>query len=164
MKYFDLAIVETLNGGDLVGSGQDLKVVYSTQNMPYLAWFGGNVEANTVNPPPLESFDWWGNNLLMRALSSQQFNSNTERALNTTTLNSPGRLLIESAMKTDLKFLADEGNTITIVTEITSTNRITVQLKILTPTGEERAATVIFKKAGSGDFWFMDFDNNDFFI
>jgi hypothetical protein len=35
------------------------------ENMPYLGMFGGNIEESTVNKvEKLQSFDWWGNNLI----------------------------------------------------------------------------------------------------
>jgi hypothetical protein len=72
----DLAIIETGNGGDLQLVGNDLAMVNGIENMPYLGMFGGNIEESTVNKvEKLQSFDWWGNNLLMPGNQSIQFNS-----------------------------------------------------------------------------------------
>ena len=46
---FDLALFETGNGGDYNFTGKDLAVVNGTENMPYIAMFGGNIEASTQN-------------------------------------------------------------------------------------------------------------------
>lgn len=103
----DLSVVETGNGGDLVKGGQDLKVVYGFENMPYLALFGGNVEADTPTErlENEQAFDWWGNSLLFPNEPSLQLNSQTERALRNVPLTSSGRQLIEEAVKADLDFM-----------------------------------------------------------
>ena len=43
----DLKICETLDGGDLILLNDDIAVIEDLSNQPYLAMFGGNVEANT---------------------------------------------------------------------------------------------------------------------
>ena len=40
---FDLAIIETLNGGDLQKVGNDIGVIYGNENQGYLGMFGGNI-------------------------------------------------------------------------------------------------------------------------
>ncbi len=84
---FDLAIIETGNGGDLVINGNDIGIVTDIGNMPYLAMFGGNKEStinqSTTLSQGAQSFDWWGNNLLMPSNQSQQFNSLLENIINT---------------------------------------------------------------------------------
>jgi phage gp46-like protein len=160
----DFAIIETLNGGDLVLKGNDLVVVDGIQNMPYLAMFGGNVEQSTKNKITEEqSFDWWGNNLLMPSNQSIQFNSITEKVINTTALTSSGRVTIENAIKDDLKFLSDFGAEVSVTVSITATDRIDVNIKITQPAGGSRIIIINFKKKSDGDFYIFDF-NDDFYI
>lgn len=160
----DFALLETGNGGDLLLQGSDLVVVEGIQNMPYLAMFGGNIEQDTKNKVTEEqSFDWWGNNLLMPNNQSIQFNSITERVINNTPLTSQGRVTIENAIKTDLKFLQDLGAEVSVSVSITATDRIDVNIKINQPAGGSRIIIINFKKKSDGDFYIFDF-NDDFYI
>src|SRR6478609_1664123 len=115
-KYFDLAIGEAEgNGGDIKMLKNDLAIVYGNENQVYLALFGGNVEQNTPAIPTItQTNDYWGNSLFWTNNAAQQFNSNTERILNTTALNSAGRVKIENAVKDDLKYLQDTGVQVTV--------------------------------------------------
>lgn len=161
---FDLAIIETLNGGDFQLVGNDLAVVNGNENQGYLAMFGGNVEQNTESIVTLaDSKDFWGNTLMFPSQASYQFNSNTERVLNTTPLTSVGRVRIENAIKTDLKYMKDVGVEITVSVSIPETNKVTVDITAVFPTGEQKVAIINFIKKAGGDFFAIDF-NNDFFI
>lgn len=160
---FDLSVIETLNGGDVQQVGNDLAVVYSIENMIYLGMFGGNVEASTDNASvQIESFDYWGNTLLMFNNPSQQFNSLTERTINTTPLTSSGRVLIENAIKKDLEFFKDLGGTVTVNVEIVATDKIKVRIRV--ELNNQQQITIInFRKSLDGDFFILDF-NDDFLI
>lgn len=161
---FDLAIIETGNGGDIKIEGQDVAVVRSIENMPYLAMFGGNVEESTTTKIYVaQSFDWWANNLLMLANTAIQMNSTVERTLNTTPLTSAGRVLIENAIKKDLEFFQAEGATVEVTVEIVSTDRINVTLKITQSGSQEKIRVINFKKQSDGDWFILDF-NNDFYL
>lgn len=127
----DLEVVESLNGGDLVKTTKDLKVIEGFESMPYLAMFGGNVEESTpitriVNR---QYFDWWANNLLFPKDAGVQFNSETERALNNNALTSQGRIIIEQAVKKDLSFFSDVAD-IKVNVSIISDDRISIGIKI----------------------------------
>ena len=165
MAYFDLAIIETQNGGDLQMVAGDLAVVNGNENQFYLSMFAGNVEQNTEPTVTLaESFDFWANNLLFPSNAAYQFNSNTERTLNNTPLTSDGRIKIENAIKQDLKYLSDANITITVNVSIPSTNQVTVNITGIFPTGTQKVAVINFiKQALTGDFSAVDF-NNDFFV
>jgi len=130
----DLALIETGNGGDLVNVGSDLRVFYGFENMPYLAMFGGNEEQSTPSQrlATQQAFDWWGNNLFMPNNQDIQFNSETERALNIIPLTSAGRILIESAIKTDLQVMAPFVN-VTVETAITATDRLEIAITLQKP-------------------------------
>lgn len=161
---FDLAIVETGNGGDIQLLSNDLAVVNGIENMPYLAMYGGNPGFNTVNvttnPVPAQSFDWWGNNLLMTSNQSIQFNSKLENIVNTTPLTSSGRLIIENAIKDDLRFMSD-FSTISVSVSIMDIDRINVNIKTNQDLADEKVTVVNFKKASDGDWFIFDF-NEDF--
>lgn len=129
----DLQIIETNNGGDLVKNPKDLQVIYGFQNMPYLAMFGGNVEESTpeVREDGKQSFDWWGNNLLFPKDASVQFNSETERVLNSVPLTSQGRVLIEQAVLKDLSFFQSIGDSeVRVAVSIESDDRVLIGIKI----------------------------------
>jgi hypothetical protein len=73
----------------------------------YLALFGGNVEDSTRQSylESEERFDYWGNSLIWKEKKTLQFNSETERTILKTVLNSSGRASIISAVNDDLKYL-----------------------------------------------------------
>lgn len=129
----DVEVIETGNGGDLNKKGNDLSVVFGFENMPYLALFGGNKEA--VTKPRIASeqaFDYWANSLLMPNDPSIQFNSLTEKTLETVALNSAGRLLIEDAIKKDLEFMSPFAE-ITVSTTIISTDHLRIGIGLKQP-------------------------------
>lgn len=134
----DLQLLETGNGGDLNRIGADLALVYSFENMPYLALFGGNKAA--VTGPRLatqQDFSWWGNALLFPNNPSLQFNSLTEKALDEIPLTSSGRLLIEEAIKKDLEFMRPFAN-VSVSTEIVATDHIRIGIGIQRPDNLQR--------------------------
>ncbi len=129
----DLKVIEGNNGGDLVKNPKDLQVIYGFQNMIYLGLFGGNVEESTpeVRVDGRQYFDWWGNNLLFPKDASVQFNSDTERTLNTVPLNSQGRVQIEQAVIRDLSFFKDIGEaSVKVAVSIESGDRVLIGIKI----------------------------------
>lgn len=161
---FDLAIIESNgNGGDAQLVGNDLAVVYGLENQIFFALFGGNIEQSTnssITEP--DSKDWWGNNLFMPNNPSIQFNSETERALNSTALNSSGRIVIENAMKKDLDFFSEFG-TVNLTVEIVSDDRLNVRIRVTQEKSKEKIMIVKLKKKTDGDWFIMDF-NNDFYF
>lgn len=164
MPQFDVAILETLNGGDLQLRGNDLATVGSIENMIYLAMFGGNIEE--VTSPKFvqsQSFDWWGNSLLMPNSPDQQFNSLTEKTINTTPLTSSGRVIIENAIKKDLEFFKSFGASVEVTVEIVATDKIRVKIRVTIPEVTDRVTIINFRKSSEGDFFIPDF-NNDFFL
>jgi len=105
----DISIYETGSGGDAILKGNDVELTSSLFNMVYLAFFGGNPSFLT-SENQIESElrgDWWGNNVFFQDAPELQFNSLTEHTLNTTALDSNGRITIERNAKKDLEFLAD---------------------------------------------------------
>jgi hypothetical protein len=130
----DLEIIENGDGGDLIKTPNDMSVIYGFENMVYLALFGGCVEQDTpaVRNTNQQAFDFWGNSLLMPNDSSIQFNSKTERALNTIALSSSGRKQIEQAVKDDLQFMGDFAN-VKVSVAITGVDRVEIRIKLQQP-------------------------------
>ncbi len=119
-------IYETGDGGDLKVLNNDLALTSSLYNQVYLCLFGGNVEASTKGNE-LENekrFDWWANDLL-----DLNFNSETERIINTVTLNPSGRLKILQAVKNDLKPIDLVANyTVEVILENVNRFKILINL------------------------------------
>jgi len=116
----DALIIETGNGGDLLQQGNDMAIVEGFENMPYLAMFSGDG-------------DWWGNNLLFSNNdSSVFFSSQTERVMREVTLNSAGRIKIETAIKNDLAFLKSNisGTTVDVTTSVVNPDRLDIEITI----------------------------------
>lgn len=155
-KIFDLAIGETLNGGDLTMNGNDLAAVYSQENQIYLAIVGGNVEAST---PDSENKDFWGNYLLT---PEQQFNSETQRTLKITPLSSAGRGIIEAAVKKDLEFLSPYSD-VTVSVSIPKVDTVLIKVTILWNEGKKQLTVFTFKENPvTGDYSLEDY-NNDYY-
>lgn len=107
MDTTDMQLHETGSGGDLAILNNDLLMGESLYQQIYLALFGGNVEQST-KASYLESedrFDYWGNTLIWNDVKTKQFNSETERTIRNTALNSAGRLSILQAVNSDLNYL-----------------------------------------------------------
>lgn len=144
----DIELIETGNGGDTTINGNDLAMVFSFENMPYLAMFGGNKEAVTTQRLPTEQAqDYWANALLMPNDPSIQFNSLTEKALDTIPLTSSGRLLIEEAIKKDLAFMQPFAE-ISVSTQIIATDTITINIGIRQPDNLQERQFIYIWEAG----------------
>lgn len=159
---WDLAIVETGNGGDLQQVGNDLGVVNSIENMPYLGMFGGNEEASTTDVPVANDQSFWGNDLLMKSDPSIQFNSAVERAINNVSLTSQGRAVLEAAIENDLSFLSDLAK-ITVTVTFVGIDRINVNIRMAIDDTSVKITIINFKKTSDGD-WFIEDFNDDFFL
>lgn len=157
----DVEIIETGNSGDIVKRGNDLGVVYSFENMPYLAMFGGNVEESTPTQRIESSFnfDYWGNSFYPQE-PSLQFNSLTENALKNTPLTSSGRLLIEDAIKADLAFMRPFA-TVTVSTEIIATDNLKIAIKIVKPDNLEEKEFIYIWDAASLGFLEVNYTPNE---
>lgn len=107
METTDINLFETGSSGDFAIVNDDLLMGESLYQQIYLALFGGNIEASTKDSyfDSEERFDYWGNSLIWKTEKSVQFNSETERTIQTTTLNSSGRLSIIQSVNNDLEYL-----------------------------------------------------------
>lgn len=135
---FDVAIIETQNGGDAQKRGNDLAVIYGWENMPYLALFGhrGAVTKTTYAANEVRR-DFWANNLLHPNEPAAQFNSTCEDRLHDTPLTSAGRLLIEEAIKADLKFMQPFA-VIKVATAIIATDNLRISIQVQQPDNLEQ--------------------------
>jgi hypothetical protein len=124
----DVMIYESGNGGEISLKNGDIETTDGLFNQPYLAHFGGNVEALTTGNEivGVERFDWFGNFFLPK---EAQMNSLLEKTLNEVALNSAGRLTVEKVAKIDLDFLTSLGD-VTSSASITNTDKITISDKI----------------------------------
>lgn len=157
---WDVAILESGNGGDLVTVGNDVGIFYNDENEIYLRMFGGNVEADykSRRDQGEQDLSYWGN-FLFGNDPRLWFNSFTERSFKENALSSQGRVNIETAVKKDLA-----GLDVNVTVQIIGLNRIKTIIKQTLPDGSERVKELIWtKNSVTGDFNLNDFDSNDFF-
>lgn len=157
---YDIAIVETGNGGDFTMQGNDLEVCLNDENEIYLRMFGGNVEQDTKNARTANEndFSYWGNLLLFGNDQQISFNSITERTLNTTSLTSQGRSVIENAIKKDL-----QGLNVDVSVSIIDTDKVEVTIYNKLLKGQIIKKITFTKNPLTGDFDLGDFSSDDFF-
>lgn len=103
----DLHLYESGNGGELLLLNNDLVLSETLFQTIYLSLFGGNIEASTTGEESSEEerLDFWANDLIFQTTKSKQMNSETERTLNSVTINTSGRLKIKSSVEQDLNYL-----------------------------------------------------------
>lgn len=120
-----------LENGDAVFTGKDLVITEGFENMPYLAWFGGNYKASTpvIANPNEQRFDWWANEVLFQNTPEFQMNSNLERLLYNTALNSTGRVRLEQVAISDIAFM-DQFASTSVEVSLTGTDRIEISARI----------------------------------
>jgi len=123
----DINLHESGNGGEMDIVSNDLLLGESLFQQVYLALFGGNVEAVTRGDELIteERFDYWANSLFFAETPSKQFNSITEKTINSVALNSQGRLSIINAVNEDLSYLTELLN-YSIDVEIFEVNKIRI--------------------------------------
>ena len=128
----DLSIYETFDGGDIAIQGNDLQLVESLFNQPYLGLFGGNLAQITPvddeDIETLERFDYWGNQLLYRDSPDLQNNSNFEKTLDLVAANSSGLQELTQVGKDDLLFLEEVGE---VEFTVSLVDNDTVQVDVL---------------------------------
>lgn len=129
----DIGLYETLNGGDMSVQNGDLWATMSLWNQIYLGLFGGNVEETTTDRTGKgeQRKDFWGNQFL-ESEPDEFLNSTTEKILNTTALNSSGRIKIEQAVKNDLSFLQKLG-TLDVSVSIYGIDKVLIEIGLTEP-------------------------------
>lgn len=151
-QIFDLAIGETLNGGDIIKNNNDVGLVFQNENQIYLALMGGNADGT----------DWWANQVLFANNKEFQFVSNTERALNTNPLTSSGRIAIETAVNKDLEFLSPYA-TVEVTVSIVSVNAVKITVNTLWNDGKKQLTIFQFAAnttTSGGDYSLEDYSND----
>lgn len=128
----DVLVVETLNGGDVLVKGNDLAAAQGFENMPYLALFGGNLEASTpsIRVDGELNNDWWGNSFIPQRAA--QINSDTERKIQTEPVTSSGRVRMESTVKRDLQFMTQFAE-VSATVSVLSDDVIGINIRIQEP-------------------------------
>lgn len=167
----DLAIVETLNGGDLKIVGNDFAMQVGFGNMPYLALFGGNVEGSTgPRVTGEQAVDWWANTALFNQDSSVQMNSLTERLLMNIALTSASRITIKQTVEKDLEFMNSFAK-VSVEVIIKDSDKVFINIDIRPLNNNVGGNSSLYGRAifvwdnnlrQLGDFSFTDF-NDDFY-
>lgn len=134
MNTKDIHIYESGDGGDISIQNGDIVLVNSVYQTIYTTLFGGNIEASTTGEETesQQRFDWWANELLFPNDVVKQFNSETERCLNSIILNSSGRLKLISAINTDLSVVSDVID-FDVDVSILSSTRVSINIKCSNP-------------------------------
>ena len=129
----DIGLYETHNGGDMSIQNDDIWTTMSLWNQIYIGLFGGNVKESTTDNSGQgeQRNDWWGNQFLT-ANPDEYNNSETEKTLNITALNSAGRIKIEQAVKNDLQFLSKLGK-VTVEVSIIGIDKVLIEIGIKEP-------------------------------
>ena len=138
MNTNDIHIFESGDGGEMKVSNGDLVLSNSLFQSIYITLFGGNIEASTLgNENDSEQrFDWWANDLIFKDNKTKQFNSETERCLNRTVLDSRGRLKIKSAVESDLSGISNISN-FEVDVIIVSLNRVKINIFCSNPSDDD---------------------------
>ena len=127
----DIHLFENGDGGELLIQNGDIALTEKLYQNVYIALFGGNKEVNTKGDelPNVERFDYWANALLFATKPNKQYNSETQRTLSNTTINSSGRLKIQKAVENDLLFLKSISNyEVNVV--LLSTDKIEININL----------------------------------
>lgn len=141
---------ETLSGGDyriiydsiLLDKRDDRILLDNSLNtICYISLFGGNLEGNTkVDRKPRGALylDFWGNVDYLND-ETQQFNSQFEKTLAHTPINSGNMIKFESAAEVDLEFLVQLQLVESVVAEATILNpgELKIDLNIKQPSQSE---------------------------
>ncbi len=145
----DILLYASADGGEMSIIANDLALTEIILQQAYLAMFGGNVEANTIGNEieTQERFDYWQNSLFFLETQSKQFNSNTERTLLNTVLNSSGRLKIQRAVESDISYLSNIVD-FTVSVSILSTNKVEIEIKFTKKTNlEDKILILVYDNA-----------------
>jgi phage gp46-like protein len=138
MNTTDIALFESGSGGDFAIVNNDLLMGETLYQQIYLALFGGNIQASTESTylETEDRYDYWGNSLIWKDIKTKQFNSETERTILSTTLNSSGRLSIIQAVYQDLNYL-NAVVSFTVDVEVLDSNRIRIIVNISGKTNQQ---------------------------
>lgn len=132
----DLLLAITPQGGDLVYLGNDLVYTDGLENFVVLSLFGGNLEAST--PPERLAgeldFSYWANTVLWPNEPDKQMNSDTERTLRNTPLNSAAITTIQRAVNNDLAWMAEFAQ-VAVTVSIPYVDTVNINIVVARPNG-----------------------------
>lgn len=133
----DILVFENGNGGEIAVSNGDIQLAEQLFQQVYLALFGGNIAAKTLGNEKAGQtrLDWWGNSLFFSDVEIKQFNSETEKVLQETSLNSSSRLTILRAVETDLKPLKSFID-FEVTVQLTGINQVVINIKLTQPSND----------------------------
>ena len=129
----DIFIKESNDGGEFELLNDDLRTTSGFAQIVYLALFGGNVEASTVETEIVrldERLDWFGNKNF-----DLNFNSTFEAELRKNTLTSSGITILEQAAKKDLEFMQEFSN-IEVEGSLIAPQRFQLIVNVIEPSGQ----------------------------
>ena len=129
----DINLYETGEGADYVVLENDIQLSNALWLPVYLALFGGNVSQTTdsVSEDFFQRFDYWGNTFL-ESFPEAQYNSEFERALNETALNTGNIVLLEGIAKRDLRFLSGLGE-INVDISLVRVDAVEINIDLIEP-------------------------------
>jgi len=145
----DLLLYESGSGGQIAILNNDLVLNEVLYNQFYLALFGGNYEASTTGNEQNANGrkDYWANSLIFADNPVKQFNSQTERLLDSVVLNSSGRLEIERAVNEDLAYLKTLMN-FTVNVSFDGSKKVVILVQFSEKTQqEEKSLQLVFDNA-----------------
>lgn len=149
MDTKDILLFESGSGGDFAIINDDLAMGESLYQQIYLALFGGNLEASTKQSylESEERFDYWANEYIWKEEQTKQFNSQTERVIQNTALNSSGRSRIMQAVNEDLNYLKPLMN-FEVNVEILSTDKLRIVINFTEKTNQQdRVLSLVYDNA-----------------
>jgi hypothetical protein len=125
----DILLYENGSGGNMLVLNNDISLVQTLFQQCYLLMFSGNIEADTTGDelPTQIREDWWGNELFFSSQKDKQFNSSTEKVLDSVVLNTSGRIDIERAVVKDLESLRKLAD-ISVNVVILSSNKVEINI------------------------------------
>ena len=115
---------ENGSGGDYTITDDGILLDNSLETICYISLFGGNLEGSTeVDRKPRGAlyFDYWGNVDYLND-ETQQFNSEFEKMLAHTAINSGNLIEFEAAAEVDLNFLVQQQLVESVSAEATIQN------------------------------------------
>ncbi len=135
---FDLEVLETLNGGDIIKNDTDIEVITGFQNVVYLALFGGNPGQSTPDTREVneQNFDFWANSLLLDEKKAAQYNSLTENRLRNIALTSSGVDLLTQDIEKDLEHVKEFAN-VDVQVSILSETTLEIKVGLQQPDNEQ---------------------------
>lgn len=121
------SIYEDGNGGDLWIKNNRIQYTMALYVACYLRMFGGNVAQSTTSQlPDGYKKSWWGNDINN---TTEWVNSDTERLLLGMTITPRNTIILEEAVKKDLKSLEKYGK-ISVQILLPSLNKVAIRITI----------------------------------